>query len=112
MPEVIVFIGSDRDYESFLREKISDEEDTIDYLELIRIYNSKIRATQEYAGSDLILEDEFDNVIVRSADFGSVVSHVLSNFAMIATQGCKFERLFVQNPLGIQYSMKVLLIPK
>ena len=98
MPEVIVFIGSDRDYESFLREKISDEEDTIDYLELIRIYNSKIRATQEYAGSDLILEDEFDNVIVRSADFGSVVSHVLSNFAMIATQGCKFERLFVQNP--------------
>lgn len=98
MPEVIVFIGSDKDYESFLALEITDEEDTIDYLELIRIYNSKIRATQEYAGSDLILDDEFDNVVVRSADFGSVVSHVLSNFAMIATQGCRFKRLFVQNP--------------
>ncbi len=98
MPEIIIFTGSDKDYESFLEGEIRDDESTVDYLELIRIYNSKIRATQEYAGRDLILEDEFDSVIVRSADFGSVVSHVLSNFAMIATQGCTFNRLFVQNP--------------
>ncbi len=98
MPEVVVFIGSDKDYESFLKEEIRDNETTIDYLELIRVYNSKIRATQDYAGNDLILEDEFDNVVVRSADFGSVVSHVISNFAMIATQGCTFQRIFVQNP--------------
>ena len=98
MPEVIVFTGSDKDYGSFLAEEIHDDESTIDYLELIRIYNSKIRASQEYAGGDLILNDKFDNVVVRAADFGSVVSHVISNFAMIATQGCTFKRIFVQNP--------------
>lgn len=98
MPEIIVFTGSNRDYEAFLKNEIDITDATIDFLELIRIYNSKIRATQEYAGKDLILEDKFENVIVRADDFGSVLSHVVNNFAKIATEGCLFDRMYVQNP--------------
>ncbi|RDB64707.1 ATPase [Gordonibacter sp. 28C] len=98
MPKIIVFTGSDKDYEAFLKDRIDDPCNSVDFLELILLYNAKIRATQEYAGGEPHIEDEFDSVVVRAADFGSVVSHVISNFATIATQGCTFNKLYVQNP--------------
>lgn len=94
-----VFTGSDKDFEHFVGARIGEDEVTITYLELIGDYNAKIRATSEYATSDLShIHDRVDNVVVRSADFGSVVSHVISNFAQIASIGCDFDAMYIQNP--------------
>lgn len=94
-----VFAGSDKDFEHFIGEGIGEDEVTITYLELIGDYNAKIRAASEYATSDLShIHDRVDNVVVRSADFGSVVSHVISNFAQIASMGCDFGTMYIQNP--------------
>lgn len=94
-----VFTGSDKDFEHFIGERIGEDEVTITYLELIGDYNAKIRATSEYATNDLShIHDRVDNVVVRSADFGSVVSHVISNFAQIASMGCDFGAMYIQNP--------------
>lgn len=94
-----VFTGSNKDFERFIGEQIGEDEVTISYLELIGDYHAKIRATTEYATSDLShIHDRVDNVVVRSADFGSVVSHVISNFAQIAVMGCDFATMYIQNP--------------
>nr|WP_073293809.1 AAA family ATPase [Parolsenella massiliensis] len=94
-----VFTGSNKDFERFIEEQIGEDEISISYLELIGDYNAKIRATTEYATSNLShIHDRVDNVVVRSADFGSVVSHVISNFAQIAVMGCDFRTMYIQNP--------------
>lgn len=94
-----VFTGSNKDFERFIGERIGEDEVTITYLELIGDYHAKIRATTEYATSDLShIHDQVDNVVVRSADFGSVVSHAISNFAQIASMGCDFRTMYIQNP--------------
>lgn len=91
-----VFTGSDKDFEHFIGEGIGEDEVTITYLELIGDYNAKIRAASEYATSYLShIHDRVDNVVVRSADFGSVVSHVISNFAQIASMGCDFGTMYI-----------------
>lgn len=48
-----VFTGSDKDFEHFVGARIGEDEVTITYLELIGDYNAKIRASSEYATSDL-----------------------------------------------------------
>ncbi len=94
-----VFWGSDKDFEAFVAERIDECENTITYLDLIADYNAKIRATTDYATSSLShLGEMVDNVVVRSSDFGSVVAHVIHNFADIAMRGCDFRTMYMQNP--------------
>lgn len=96
---IYVFTGSNKDFERFIGERIGEDEVTITYLELIGDYHAKIRATTEYATIDLShIHDQVDDVVVRSADFGSVASHVISNFAQIASMGCDFRTMYIQNP--------------
>lgn len=94
-----VFWGSDRDFETFIASNIDDAENTISYLDLIADYNAKIRATSDYATSSLShIHERVDNVVVRAADFGSVVAHVILNFADIALRACDFRSMYIQNP--------------
>lgn len=96
---VHVFWGCNEDFESFVSKHISESELTITYLDLIGDYNARIRATTDYATSEFShLNEDVDNVIVRSADFGSVVAQVIYNFAAIALQGCHFKTMYIQNP--------------
>lgn len=96
---VHVFWGCDEDFEGYVSEHINEPELTITYLDLISDYNAKIRATTDYATSEFShLGEDVDNVIVRSADFGSVVAQVIYNFAAIALQGCSFQTMYIQNP--------------
>lgn len=96
---IVLFTGSDRDFEEYLDKDINPGDETVEFLELIRKYNAHVRA------SDLITEDfeldaknEVDNCIVRATDFGSVLAHVISNFASIVTQAYDLKNLYVQNP--------------
>lgn len=95
---VVLFYGCDADFQSLLDENIHDDEKTIDFLTLIRKYNYRVRSN-DYATNDYSLEKKPDavNGIVRSADFGSVVDHVISNFAAIVTQSYNVRNLFIQN---------------
>lgn len=96
---VHVFWGSNQDFEDYVSERINEFEFTITYLELISAYNTKMRTTLNSATSETShFYDAVDNVVVRSADFGSVSAHVIYNFAAIALQGCNFETMYIQNP--------------
>ena len=93
---VHVFWGSNQDFEDYVSERINEFEFTITYLELISAYNTKMRTTLNSATSETShFYDAVDNVVVRSADFGSVSAHVIYNFAAIALQGCNFETMYI-----------------
>lgn len=96
---VHVFWGCNEDFEGYVTEHINEFELTITYLELISCYNTKMRTNINSATSETShFYDAVDNVVVRSADFGSVSAHVIYNFAAIALQGCDFETMYIQNP--------------
>lgn len=94
-----VFYGSRRDFEAFLEEHITEEQNTIPFMELIQHYNARIRPGE--AGvkeSALSRHIEVDNCVVRSDDYGSVLEHVLSNFANIVGLNHDVGTLYLQNP--------------
>ena len=65
--------------------------------------------SNDFATKDYSLEDkpDADNGVVRAADFGSVVDHVISNFAAIVTQSYNVRNLFVQNaPKRVKASLR------
>lgn len=68
-------------------------------MELIQHYNARIRPGE--AGvkeSALSRHIEVDNCVVRSDDYGSVLEHVLSNFANIVGLNHDVGTLYLQNP--------------
>ena len=105
---VVLFDGCDADFQRLLDESIDRDEKTIDFLTLIRKYNYRVRSN-DYATNDYSLEEkpDADNGIVKAADFGSVVDHVISNFAAIVTQSYNVRNLYVQNaPKRVKASLK------
>lgn len=74
-------------------------ETTVSYLGSIRIYNSRIRASElASSGPKPSLPETVDNCIVRTNDFGSVLSHVISSFGSILEETFDIDTLYVQNP--------------
>lgn len=96
---VVIFHGPNKAFEELLDERIDKSEDTVSYLDSIRIYNSRIRAS-ELASKDPkpVLPESVDNCVVRANDFGSVLSHVISSFGSILEETFDIGTLYVQNP--------------
>ena len=97
--KVIVFTGSKRDFDVFLRSQISEYEEAIPFMELIQHYNARLRPNESGVGEEaLSTKIKVENCIVRADDYGSVLPHVLSNFTTIVTLNHDIGTLYVQNP--------------
>ena len=96
---IIVFYGSKRDFENMVREETSENEVTIPFMELIQLYNARVRPNDSAVKeSELKRRIVVDNCIVRADDYGSVLEHALSNFVNIVTLNHDIGTLFVHNP--------------
>lgn len=97
--KVYVFFGPDSAFDELVSSKTEEGDYTVGYLDAIRVYNTKIRATQ-FVTPDAFedVPEKVDNCVVKSTDYGSVVSHVVSSFARILELTFEMNRLFVQNP--------------
>ena len=96
---VVVFYGSKKDFEELVTSRISHEENTIPFMELIQHYNARLRPNESGVRESALSKTiKVDNCIVRSDDYGSVLEHVLSNFVTIVTLNHDIGTLFVHNP--------------
>ena len=95
----VVFFGPDAAFEEFLRDEIGKGEQTADYLESVRIYNARVRAS-DFCSQEAkdVVKSEVDNCIVRTNDYGSVLSHVVANFSSVLEGAFEFQTAYVQNP--------------
>lgn len=97
--KIVVFNGSKRDFETFINKRIDSSEKTINFLELIQIYNARLRPNESGVREQALSSHlNVKNCIVRSDDYGSVMPHVLSNFANVITLNYTIDYLFIQNP--------------
>lgn len=96
---IVVFYGSKKDFESFLSESINDTENTIPFMELIQHYNARLRPNESGVKESALYRNiDVDNCVVRSDDYGSVLEHVIANFANIVTLNHDVGTLHIQNP--------------
>ncbi len=96
---IIVFYGSKKDFETLVDSEISEDENTIPFMELIQHYNARLRPNESGVRESALYRNiEVDNCIVRSDDYGSVLEHVLSNFVNIVTLNHDIGTLFIHNP--------------
>lgn len=96
---VLVFFGPDKAFEKYVEANTSKNEVTVSYFDSVRVYNSRIRATELASkGAKYAIPEEVDNCVVRANDFGSVLSHVISSFSSILEEAYEIGTLFVQNP--------------
>lgn len=96
---IVIFDGSKRDFEKVIKERISEEDDTVPFMDLIQHYNARLRPNESGVGERALSQKiEVDNCIVRAEDYGSVLEHVLSNFVGIITLNHDVGTLYVQNP--------------
>ncbi len=96
----IIYFGPRKAFDDLLRASINSTcETTVSYLEAIRVYNARVKAS-DLATRDLRLDapDEVDNCIVYAEDFGSVLSHVIANFNTILEETYEIGTLYIQNP--------------
>lgn len=97
--KVVIFIGSKRDFDTFLDSQIGEYEEIIPFMELIQHYNARLRPNESGVGEEaLSTKIRVDNCVVWSDDYGSVLPHVLSNFTNIVTINHDIGTLYVQNP--------------
>ena len=97
--KVVVFNGSKRDFEELINQRIASNEKTVTFLELIQNYNARLRPNESGVREDALAKKlKADNCVVRSDDYGSVMSHVLSNFANVITLNYNIATLYIQNP--------------
>ncbi len=96
---IVVFYGSKKDFESFLSKNINDTENTIPFMELIQHYNARLRPNESGVKESALYRNiDVDNCVVRSDDYGSVLEHVIANFANIVTLNHDVGTLYIQNP--------------
>lgn len=96
---IIVFYGSKKDFEALVKNEISENENTIPFMELIQHYNARLRPNDSGVRESALYRNiEVDNCIVRADDYGSVLEHVLSNFVNIVTLNHDIGTLYVHNP--------------
>lgn len=104
LENVIVFTGSKKDFTKLLSDRISSEDITANFMEIIQEYNLRISRgrpkNNSSAAEDNALSNRIivDNCIVRTDDFGSVLGHVVSNFANIISLNYDITNLYIQNP--------------
>lgn len=80
--KVIIFNGPTKQFDKLLDEEIENYEENVQFLSVIRGYNGKIRANGHGAPDfDLETKLQADCCIARTNDYGSVLSHAVSNFA-------------------------------
>lgn len=97
--KIVIFNGSKRDFEKVIKERISKEDNTIPFMDLIQHYNARLRPNESGVGENALFRKiEVDNCIVRAEDYGSVLEHVLSNFVGIIALNHDVGTLYVQNP--------------
>ena len=97
--KIIIFWGSKKDFEEYVASCIDDEEITIPFMELIQKYNARLRPNESgVRESELCQQIKVDNCIVRADDYGSVLSHVISNFSNIISLNHNIGTLFLNNP--------------
>lgn len=97
--KVFIFFGPRKEFDELLKNHISDDEITVGYLDSIRRYNAKVRASDIATREPKDIAPEYvDNCIVYADDFGSVLSHVIPSFATILDETFEIGTLFVQNP--------------
>lgn len=97
--KVFVFFGPRKEFDRIVSEGTSNDAATAGFLDAIRIYNARIRAS-DLASHNTIrnLPDHIDSCIVHADDFGSVLSHVLASFSTILDNTFDIGTLYVQNP--------------
>lgn len=96
---VVLFWGSERDFSNLLSKRITKDENTITFLELIQLYNARIRPGESGVKENaLTAKKTVDNCIVRTADYSSVLEHVLSNFVNVLIAHHNIGTLYIQNP--------------
>lgn len=96
---IIVFLGSKKDFEIYLEQNINSEDNTIPFMELIQHYNARLRPNESGVRESALSQNIMvDNCIVRADDYGSVLEHVVSNFANIVCLNHDVGTLYVQNP--------------
>ena len=74
--KIYIFIGSKKDFESFLDEKIAADEDITYFMDLIKDYNANLRQQHAYLHGII----DVKNLIVHADDYASVFEHVIQNF--------------------------------
>lgn len=68
-------------------------------MELIQHYNARLRPNESGVRENALRANiEVDNCVVRADDYGSVMPHVLSNFANIVNLNYDMGTLYIQNP--------------
>ena len=97
--KVVVFTGSKKDFEIFLENQILEDSETLPFMELIQHYNARLRPNESGVRENALRANiEVDNCVVRADDYGSVMPHVLSNFANIVNLNYDMGTLYIQNP--------------
>ena len=92
--KIYVFIGSKKDFENFLDEKIPEGEDIAYFMELIKDYNANLRQQHAYLHGTI----DVKNLIVHADDYASVFEHVIQNFITIVTTNHDVDTTFLHNP--------------
>lgn len=97
--KIIIFKGSKKDFERLISEETSDTQGKMPFMELIQHYNARVRPNDSgVRESEIGQKIKVDTCIVKADDYGSVLEHVLSNFASIVTLNFDIGTLFVHNP--------------
>lgn len=106
MANIQLFYGPSNGFHSFIQEMQAG--DYVPFMELIRLYNEKVRANDVMGNADANFQiDEIDNVVIFADDFASVTGHVISNFSNIVLLGHNIENLYIQNPpKRVEYSIR------
>lgn len=97
--KTIIFFGPRSKFDEIVREGTEGDKSVVSYLDSIRVYNARIKSS-DLISRDLQLQapDYVDSCVVHADDFGSVLSHVLPNFANILEATYDVGTLYVQNP--------------
>lgn len=74
--KIYIFIGSKKDFESFLDEKIIEGDEITYFMDLIKDYNANLRQQHAYLHGAI----EVKNLIVHADDYASVFEHKLQFF--------------------------------
>jgi len=97
--KIVIFKGSRKDFDGLLKDRVSEGEETVTFLELIKIYNARLRPNESgVAENALSNQISADICIVKAEDYGSVLEHFLSNFANAISLNYDIGTLYLQNP--------------
>ena len=92
--KIYIFIGSKKDFEKFLDEKIVEGDEITYFMDLIKDYNANLRQQHAYLHGTI----DVKNLIVHADDYASVFEHVIQNFVSIVTTNHDVDTTFLHNP--------------